>query len=123
MGQCYSVTMKLKYNNEEELHKQLVKAMQSQNCFWHTKDWSESTETLLKKFLYDIDISIKQFKNGSTELKVSSAFEQLYSWESLMIDIFKELTPAINNGSSLVIYPDSDYDRLVIKDGKCVQTH
>lgn len=124
MGQCYSVSAKFKYNEAEQFRQQLIKSMQSQNCNWHIDDWEFiSIEELLRSFLYEMRISVKQLKNGSFEFSVLSDFNQSYSWESLMIEIFEELTPVLRNGSYLTIYPDSDYDRYVIKNGKCVQTH
>lgn len=36
---------------------------------------------------------------------------------------FKLIAPYLADKSELYIYPDDDYDHLVVKNGKCVQVH
>ena len=40
-----------------------------------------------------------------------------------MIEWFNLLAPFLEDRSLILIYPDEDYDKLVIKNGKCVQVH
>jgi hypothetical protein len=52
-----------------------------------------------------------------------SGFDACYRWESVMIDAFEKIAPYLEDGSQIKIYPDSDYDHLVVKDGKAVMIH
>ena len=40
-----------------------------------------------------------------------------------MMKMFKLIVPYLVDKSELYIYPDDDYDHLVVKNGKCVQVH
>lgn len=42
-------------------------------------------------------------------------------WESVMMEMFEELAPVLEDGSDLFINCDDGADVLVIKDGKCIQ--
>ena len=53
----------------------------------------------------------------------SNAFNASYGWEVVMIEMFETITPFLEDGSELLIYPDSDYDKLIVKNGKCIQVH
>lgn len=44
-----------------------------------------------------------------------------YGWESVMMEMFEELAPVLEDGSDLFINCDDGADVLVIKDGKCIQ--
>lgn len=52
-----------------------------------------------------------------------SSFDASYSWEVLLMDFFRAIAPFLEDRSSLKIYPDSDYDLLVVENGKSVQLH
>ena len=54
---------------------------------------------------------------------VNSGFNASYRWEVVMIEMFKEITPYLEDKSELYIDIENDYDRLVVKKGKCIQTH
>lgn len=131
MGQCYTVTAKLKYDSLLKLRKAMIKSIQSIDCNWHLD--FEHPERILSEEIFnavfqnhgqtDYKLELKVYKNKSCEFIINSSFDQSYGWESLMMEFFEDITPALRNGSSLLIYPDSDYDRLVVKNGECIQTH
>ena len=52
-----------------------------------------------------------------------SGFAASYGWEQVMLDAFDEIAPYLEDGSEIKIYPDSDYDYLVVKDGKAEWVH
>lgn len=51
----------------------------------------------------------------------SNGFDATYGWESVMMEMFEELAPVLEDGSDLFINCDDGADVLVIKDGKCIQ--
>lgn len=51
----------------------------------------------------------------------SNGFDATYGWESVMMEMFEELAPVLEDGSDLFINCDDGVDVLVIKDGKCIQ--
>lgn len=40
-----------------------------------------------------------------------------------MLDIFDIIGPFLADDSEMLIYPDSDYDHLVIRNGECITLH
>ena len=40
-----------------------------------------------------------------------------------MMDMFEVMSPFLVDKSEMYIYPDNDYDHLVVRDGKYVQVH
>lgn len=61
--------------------------------------------------------------HGRKWSKYYSGFDGSYGWESIMLDIFDMISPFLADGSELFIYPDNDYDHLIIKNEKCVIVH
>lgn len=51
----------------------------------------------------------------------SNGFDATYGWESVMMEMFEELAPVLEDGSDLFINCDDGVDVLVIKYGKCIQ--
>lgn len=124
MGQCYSVRMKLKIKDEKALI-DLMNGFIKDNA--HCIDFSlpsyakrgigtETVEDLVKIMITD-----REFSHEGEEYE--SDFNACYGWESVMLDMFSAMAPALKNGSVLWIYPDHDYDRLVVKNGVAIQTH
>jgi len=52
-----------------------------------------------------------------------SGFNASYGWESVMIEWFEAIAPHLADGSRLLIYPDSDFDLLVVEQGKAITKH
>ena len=48
----------------------------------------------------------------------NSAFDASYGWEEVIYDFFKYLSPCLEDGSKMMVYPDSGCTKLVVEDGK-----
>ena len=68
----------------------------------------------------DYDVTYEKLFNPEI---YENDFNASYGWERIMMEWFEVLAPFLANGSQMLIYPDEDYDKLVIKNGKCVQIH
>lgn len=130
MGACYSVVLKVNVIDESGA----IKALNDHIANDTRTDYSlekyaaqgvttESFNNLMRIFLagwigHWVEIYTK---NGFTIYE--SDFDASYGWERVLMEMFETLVPFVKNGSELLIYIDSDYDKLVIKNGKCVQIH
>lgn len=65
-----------------------------------------------------VQIMLLKLLNGAF---VENGFDATYGWESVMMEMFEELAPVLEDGSDLFINCDDGVDVLVIKDGKCIQ--
>jgi hypothetical protein len=83
---------------------------------------TETFDGLMKILLADLQQGISVYQKGKFTI-YESYFNASYGWERIMMDWFEVLAPFLANGSQMLIYPDEDYDKLVIKNGKCVQIH
>ena len=52
-----------------------------------------------------------------------SVFDASYGWESVMISAFDAIAPYLEDGSKVIISPDSDYDEAKVENGKAVWVH
>lgn len=127
MGQCYSVYLKVKFEDEQGA----VKAVQQR-----LEGMGEDLEELSRETGLDygtIDGILRHYyaswENGhkwtqTTDPEVLSGdFNATYSWESVMMEVFQLMAPYLKDGSTLKIYPDSSYDLLEVRDGVAVQLH
>lgn len=131
MGACYYVKLKIKVKDEEGAIKALNEHIANdKRTVYHLDKFAEAGITtdnfddLMRIFLADFkksDEFIHRQKNGFVIYQ--DGFDATYSWEMVLADMFKTLTPFIEDGSILWIYPDNDYDKFVVRDGKCVQLH
>ena len=48
----------------------------------------------------------------------NSAFNASYGWEKVIYNFFKYLSPCLEDGSKMMVYPDSGCTKLVVEDGK-----
>lgn len=129
MGACYGVNIKVCVMDEAGAVKALNKHMKK----------SKNADYLLEKYA-NIGVTPDTFDGlmkillAETQQKVTivkkrkyttydNCFSASYGWEFVMIDWFKVMAPYLADGSQMMIYPDEDYDKLVIKNGKCVQVH
>lgn len=134
MSACYSVELKIKVKDEQGAFNAL------KNLFVLGKEMNidysldlHEQEGLSADCLENcIRIFLAQWKGHNTPYKKEledgftmylSDFNARYGWESVMITMFKELTPYLEDNSQLYIIPDHDYDLLQVIDGKYVQVH
>lgn len=133
MGSYYYVKLKVKLKDEEKA----IKALQDKisradkehidygfNSCLKNKNYDLNVfDDLVKVFLaeHQNDFAIKQTKNGFT--KYTSVFNASYGWESVMIKMFEEIAPYLEDRSKLYIDCDDGWDEFVVTDGKGYQRH
>ena len=129
MGACYSVNVKVQLIDEagaiKALNEHIVNDIRTNYSLDKYAARGVATETfddLMRVLLAEIqgDISIAQ--KGKFTI-YDNGFNASYGWERVMMEWFEVLAPFLADGSQMLIYPDDDYDKLVIKNGKCVQIH
>ena len=129
MGACYSVELKVNVIDMPGAIKALNEhIVNDTSADYDLEEYAEhgiTTETfdgLIKILLAELQQPVSIYKKGKIVI-YENAFDASYGWERIMMEWFKVLEPFLANGSQLLIYPDEDYDKLVIKNGKCVQIH
>ena len=129
MGACYSVNVKVCVVDEAGAIKALNKLIEnSKNVNYSLDKYAsigvtpDTFDGLMRILLAEAqqDISISKKRKYTT---YDSCFNASYGWEGVMMDWFETLAPYLADGSQMLIYPDEDYDKLVIRNGKCVQIH
>lgn len=131
MGQCYSVYLKVRFNDEDGAKKELRNKI-SRGKEEHI---GYDVDGLVAKHGYDLDNMsdlLSVFFSGwgsrlkrdyrDTEIRMAD-FNACYGWEGVMIETFSIIAPFMEDGSYMKIFPDSDYDHLEVKDGKAVMIH
>lgn len=132
MGSVYSIRAKLKFKDK----KKAIKILQDKINRGKEENVDYGLDTYRKSDnldINDIDDLISVFLIAGRELEsdvedlddgwviYDNGFEASYGWESVMMEMFKELAPVLEDGSDLFIDCDDGVDVLVIKDGKCIQ--
>ena len=130
MGACYSVTLKVKVLDEKGAIKALNEHIKNdERTYYNLEEYetrSITTETfddLMKIFLADYPRQEVTITQAKVYRWYENDFNASYGWESVMMEMFETISPYVKDGSELLIYPDSDYDKLIVKNGKCVQIH
>ena len=138
MGACYSIKLKLAFrDNEKDLPKAVeemrkyIEIHDGKGVDFNLEKWKnlgvtlDTFENLLRIYFggWDRDYWDMNIKRGRKWLRVLNDFDASYGWESIMLEIFDILTPFLADKSEMFIYPDEDYDHLIIRDGKCVMVH
>lgn len=129
MGACYSVTVKVNLTDENGAIKALNNHIKNSNGVNYSLDkyasigvTPDTFDGLMKILLANHQQELSIVKKRKFTY-YDSCFNASYGWEGIMIEWFYVLAPFIANGSEMLIYPDDDYDKLVIRNGKCVQIH
>lgn len=129
MGACYSVNVKVCVIDEVGVIRALNKLIKnSKNVNYSLDKYAsigvtpDTFDGLMRILLAETqqDISISKKRKYTT---YDSCFNASYGWECVMMDWFEVMAPYLADGSQMLIYPDEDYDKLVIRNGKCVQIH
>ena len=134
MGASYSVSVKMAFREKDSKQKAVLALQRmmertsggvnySLDKFAAEGTGTDTFEDLLKIFLGGWKFWDPEIKKGKKWLKYYCDFDASYSWESIMMEMFEEISPFLIDKSEMFIYPDSDYDHLVVKGGKCVQVH
>lgn len=129
MGACYSVDLKVNFIDEEGAVKALnehmvndTRADYSLEKYANIGVTPDTFDGLMKILLAEAQRKVVIYEHEGFKF-YENDFDASYGWEGVMMDWFNVLAPFLKNGSELLIYPDSDYDKLVIKNGKCIQIH
>ena len=129
MGACYSVDLKVNVLDVpgaiKALNEHMINDTRSDYSLEEYAEQGITTETfdgLVKVLFAELQQPVFIYQEGKFTV-YSNAFDASYGCESIMMEWFRVLTPFVANGSQLSIYPDEGYDKLVVKNGKCVQIH
>ena len=127
MSACYSVNVELRVKEgcEEKVIETLqnkIKRAEKEHVDYGIKEIPNTLKELLGIFFVEHQQMYKYRRVGNWHM-VNSGFNASYGWESVMLSMFEEIAPYLDNKSELLIYPDSDYDKVVIKNGKAIQKH
>lgn len=128
MGQCYTTYLKVRFNDEQGAVK-AIQDMLTDNGEYTLEDYSKHTGLdyntiggILRHFYANWEDGYKWTKTTDHDI-LSGDFNATYSWESKMIEVFQLLARFLEDGSWMKIYPDSDYDHLVVRGGKAEWIH
>ena len=127
MSACYSVNVELRVKEgcEEKVIETLqnkIKRAEKEHVDYGLKEIPNTLKELLGVFFVEHQDMYEYRRVGNWHM-VNSGFNASYGWESVMLSMFEEIAPYLDNKSELLIYPDSDYDKVIIKDGKAIQKH
>lgn len=128
MGACYSVYLKVDLIDEEGAIKALNEHMAKGGADYSLEEYAhigatpDTFDGLMKILFAEAQRKVDIFDYGRFRI-YENDFDASYGWEGVMMDWFHVLAPFLKNGSELIIYPDNGYDKLVIRNGKCVQIH
>lgn len=125
MGAVYDVNLqaKIKQGHKLALLNSLISTMsESQIDYLNSKelDMNKLEDVLAYYFAANSKIAVGIIND---KINISTGFDASYSWECVMIEAFEKIAEHLEDKSELYIYPDSDYDWLVIRNGKMIQKH
>ena len=119
MGQYYDVKLKLKFRDGEKDELRTVKAMQKyikdhngKGVNFNLNEWKKegnslsTLEDMLQVFFAGWNCWDFEITHGRKWLKVRNGFDASYGCESIMLDIFDVISPFLEDGSEMWIYPD-----------------
>lgn len=129
MGACYDVNLKVRFRDEEGAKRALKAKIGRAN-----EEKILYGENGLKALGFDFDnimdlLSVffcgwgDRLRPAADEAWLNSGFDASYGWESVMMDAFDKIAPFLEDGSVIVIYPDSDYDKAEVINGKAIWIH
>lgn len=125
MGAVYDVNLqaKIKQGHKLALLNSLISTMsESQIDYLNLKelDMNKLEDVLAYYFAENSKIAVGIIND---KINISTGFDASYSWECVMVEAFEKMAEHLEDKSELYIYPDSDYDWLVIRNGKMIQKH
>lgn len=128
MGACYSTRIYLLYDDEEAVVDKIREYVESSSGYVDYPD-IEITDLIsaLSVIFPNVYKTTKRIRKDCYHLPVDSCYEAefdaSYGWETVLTDMFSYISEVLNDGSHMYIWPDSDYDYLVIEDGQCKWIH
>lgn len=126
MGQTYSVNLKVKFRDEDKAKEALqqkisrAKAEHTNYNLDHFKELGIGTDTLTDL----MGIFFGGWKGVLHQTPVGNClyadFDASYGWETVMMEAFEEISPFLEKGSEIRIWPDHGCDYGVVENGTCV---
>lgn len=130
MGACYNVTLKVKVNDEQKAIVALNEHIRNDKRTDYSLEayakqgiTTKTFDDLMRIFLAGWKYQEVKIDKSNEFTVYSNNFNASYGWESVMIEMFETLAPFLQDNSELLIYPNNDYDELIIRDGKYIQIH
>lgn len=130
MGSVYSIHSQMKFKDKDKA----IKILQAKIGRGKEEHIDYGLDTYRKSEnldINDIDDLIAVFIGIGKMFDVANdddgwttydnGFDASYGWESVMMEMFEELAPVLEDASDLFINCDDGVDVLVIKYGKCIQ--
>lgn len=129
MGACYSVFVTVSLKDEKGAINALNQHIRTDTRTSYNLEryanigaTPDSFDGLMKILLAEIQQEV-HIERCNDWLSYENAFTASYGWEGVMMDWFRILAPYLKDGSQMLIYPDEDYDELVVVNGTSVQLH
>ena len=129
MGACYSVNLKVNILDEDgivnALNKHIIDDKRTNYSLDKYATQGITTETfddLMRILLANNQGEVSIDKEGKFTI-YDSCFNASYGWEGIMMDWFEIMAPFLADNSQMLIFPNTDYDKLVVKNGKYIQLH
>lgn len=127
MSACYSVNVELRIKEgcEGKVIETLqnkIKRAKEEMVDYGIKEIPNTLKELLGIFFVEKGVYYS-YKQVGTWYWVDSSFNASYGWETVMINMFEEIAPYLEDKSELYIDIENDYDKIIIKNGKAIQKH
>ena len=134
MGACYEVNLKIQFKDKDSESKCMIVLQDfiresSKGVNYSLEKFAKEGVTpdsftdILKIFLGGWIYNHPVIKRKKKWLYYRNGFDASYSWESVMMEMFDRISPYLVDGSELYIYPDNDYDHLIVKNGRYKMLH
>ena len=130
MGACYSISLKVNLIDEEAAIKALndyidkdTSSNYSLEKHYQQGVTTETFDDLMRIFFAGWKGQEVDIHKEADITRYENCFCASYGWEYVMTEMFKVLTPFVQDGTELYISIDNDYDKLVVRDGKCIWLH
>lgn len=130
MGSVYSIHSQMKFKDKDKA----IKILQAKISRGEEEHIDYGLDTYRKSEnldINDIDDLIAVFIGIGKMFDVvndddgwttyDNGFDASYGWESVMMEMFEELAPVLEDASDLFVECDDGVNVLVVKDGKCIQ--
>ena len=124
MGAVYTVEFDLRFNETgrekfSDRLREYLKNLDSTGKAVVNIPERDTLEENMSALLRGMEIN----KNTLFRFTGHADFTASYGWETVMTDTFLFAMSACEEGTEIYIYPDSDYDKLEIVNGKPEWTH
>lgn len=129
MSTCYSVSFKAKVKDRAAATAKIKDFTATENAHLHLDEFhdegvdTDSFEGLVQVCLAGWRCTQYRTREEDGFTVFENDFNASYGWEVVLIDMFKALAPFLEDGSSIYIEPDDDYDEFIIENGEIVRMH